>query len=286
VNAERAGCIERRFAWTGRSARLVKTTKQAGAGRDGGTGRRQGGAGHGRRVGRARLAVDLNEAAAEETASIIREEGGDVTVARADVSSAKDVEAMVAACVEAYGRIDILHNNVGIVEVGGPVDLSEEAWDRVNDVNLKSMFLTHKYALPVMAEQAPNAAGQRGSIVNISSVSGIRYTGVPYVSYATTKGAILPFTQSVALEYAGRGIRANAILPGLMDTPMIVEPLTAAYGASVDEMKKARDAQCPLGHMGDAWDVAHAALFLASDEAKYITGTTLVVDGGLTAKFA
>jgi NAD(P)-dependent dehydrogenase (short-subunit alcohol dehydrogenase family) len=231
------------------------------------------------------FAVDLNEAAAEETAAIIREEGGEVAIARTDVSKAKDVEAMVAACVEAYGRIDILHNNVGIVEVGGPVDLSEEDWDRVNDVNLKSMFLTHKYALPVMAGQDPGAAGQRGAIVNISSVSGIRYTGVPYVSYATTKGAILPFTQSVALEYADRGIRANAILPGLMDTPMIIEPLTAAYGANVEEMKQARDAQCPLGHMGDAWDVAHAALFLASDEAKYITGTTLVVDGGLTAKY-
>jgi NAD(P)-dependent dehydrogenase (short-subunit alcohol dehydrogenase family) len=231
------------------------------------------------------FAVDLNEAAAEETAAIIREEGGGVTVARADVSKAADVEAMVGACVEAYGRIDILHNNVGIVEVGGPVELSEAAWDRVNDVNLKSMFLTHKYALPVMAAQDPGPSGQRGAIVNISSVSGIRYTGVPYVSYSTTKGAIIPFTRSVALEYAGRGIRANAVLPGLMDTPMIVEPLTKAYGADVEEMKRVRDAQCPLGHMGDAWDVAHAALFLASDEARYITGTTLVVDGGLTAKY-
>jgi len=240
---------------------------------------------HYAREGAKVLAVDVNEAAAAETASIIRDEGGTVAVARADVSSAAEVEAMVDACTQAFGRIDILHNNVGIVEVGGPVDLSEEAWDRVNDINLKSMFLTHKYALPVMAAQEPSAAGQRGAIVNISSVSGIRYTGVPYVSYATTKGAILPFTRSVALEYAGRGIRANAILPGLMNTPMIVEPLTDAYGGGdVDEMMRVRDAQCPLGHMGDAWDVAHAALFLASDEAKYITGTTLVVDGGLTAK--
>jgi NAD(P)-dependent dehydrogenase (short-subunit alcohol dehydrogenase family) len=232
------------------------------------------------------FAVDLNEAAAEETATIIRGEGGEVAVARADISKADQVEAMVGACVDAFGRIDILHNNVGIVEVGGPVELSEDAWDRVNDVNLKSMFLVHKYALPVMAAQEPGPAGQRGAIVNISSVSGIRYTGVPYISYATTKGAILPFTQSVALEYAGRGIRANAILPGLMNTPMIVEPLKDVYGGGdVDEMVRVRDAQCPLGHMGDAWDVAHAALFLASDEAKYITGTTLVVDGGLTAKY-
>jgi len=231
------------------------------------------------------FAVDRNEAAAEETAGLIREEGGDVTVARADVSKMSDVEAMVGACISAYGRIDILHNNVGIVEVGGPAELSEEAWDRVNDVNLKSMFLIHKAALPVMAGQGPGPAGQRGAIVNISSVSGIRYTGVPYISYATTKGAIVPFTRSVALEYAGQGIRANTILPGLMNTPMIVEPLTEAYGGGdVDKMMRVRDAQCPLGHMGDAWDVAHAALFLASDEAKYITGTTLVVDGGLSAK--
>ena len=231
------------------------------------------------------MAVDWKEAAAQETADIIRGESGTAEIVRADVSKNSDVEAMVAACVKAFGRIDILHNNVGIVEVGGPVELSEADWDRVNDVNLKSMFLIHKHALPVMAGQEPGAAGQRGAIVNISSVSGTRYTGVPYISYATTKGAIVPFTRSVALEYAGQGIRANTILPGLMNTPMIVEPLKDAYGGGdVDEMVRVRDAQCPLGHMGDAWDVAHAALFLASDEAKYITGTTLVVDGGLTAK--
>ena len=228
------------------------------------------------------FAVDLNEAAAEETAAIIREEGGEVAVARTDVSSAKDVEAMVAACVETYGRIDILHNNVGIVEVGGPVELSEEAWDRVNDVNLKSMFLTHKYALPVMAAQDPGAAGQRGAIVNISSVSGIRYTGVPYVSYATTKGAILPFTQSVALEYADRGIRANAILPGLMDTPMGVDVRARTTGRSRAQIEAERAAYVPLGgRQGTGWDVANAALFLASDEAGYITGVILPVDGGV-----
>jgi len=233
------------------------------------------------------FAVDLDGAAADNTVSIIEEEGGTADSHKADVAIAGQVEAMVAACLKAFGRIDILHNNVGIVEVGGPVEASEESWERVLAVNLRSQFLTHKHVLPVMEKQAPNTHGLRGAIVNIGSISGSRWTGVPYISYATTKGAIVPFTRSVALQYAGQGIRANTILPGLMNTPMIVEPLKDSYGAGdIDEMIRVRDAQCPMGHMGDAWDVANAALFLASDEARYITGTTLVVDGGLTAKFA
>jgi NAD(P)-dependent dehydrogenase (short-subunit alcohol dehydrogenase family) len=125
----------------------------------------------------------------------------------------------------------------------------------------------------------------RGAIVNISSVSGIRWIGVPYVSYAASKAAILGYTQSIALEYARKGVRANCILPGMMNTPMIVKPLAGAYGGGdVAKMIAARDAQCPTGAMGDAWDVAYAALFLASDEARYITGTQLVVDGGLSGK--
>jgi NAD(P)-dependent dehydrogenase (short-subunit alcohol dehydrogenase family) len=135
--------------------------------------------------------------------------------------------------------------------------------------------------LPIMEHQGG------GAIVNLSSVAAIRYTGVPYIAYNTTKAAIIGFTRGVALQYADKGIRCNAILPGLMKTPMIVEPLKDVYGAGdVEKMYAVRDAQCPMGHMGDAWDVAHAALFLASDEAKYITGQGLVVDGGLTLKYA
>ncbi len=233
------------------------------------------------REGAAVFAVDIDPDAAAETKAIIEGEGGACEAHRADVSDAGEVEALVGRCLDRFGRIDVLHNNVGIVELGGPVELSEEAWDRVAAVNLKSMFLTCKHVLPVMERQGG------GAIVNISSVSGIRWSGVSYISYSTTKGAVLPFTRSVALEYAGRNIRANSVLPGLMNTPMIVEPLADAYGeGDVGRMIEARDAQCPMGHMGDAWDVAHAALFLASDEAKYITGAELVVDGGLSCRFA
>jgi len=233
------------------------------------------------REGAAVFCADIRREAAEETAGIIRAEGGRAEAFRADVSQAAEVAAMVARCLETFGRIDVLDNNVGILEVGGPVETSEASWDRVIDVNLKSMFLTCKHVLPVMQRQGG------GAIVNIASIAGIRDTGVPYISYSTSKGAVVPFTRSVALQYAKEGIRANAVLPGLMNTPMIVEPLKGAYAAGdVDEMIRMRDAQCPTGKMGDAWDVAHAALFLASDEAKYITGTELIVDGGITAKFA
>ena len=223
------------------------------------------------------LAVDINFDAAVETKRIIEAEGGVCEAVAGDVSRTDDVAAVVDACILAFGRIDVLHNNVGIVEVGGPVETSEESWDRVNDVNMKSMFLTCKQVLPHMIRQG------KGAIVNIASVSGIRWLGVPYISYAATKAAIIQFTRVIALQYARSGIRANSILPGMMNTPMVhAAEVIAAYGGSAEEMVRRRDEQCPMGRMGDAWDVAYAALFLASDEAKYITGTELVVDGGLT----
>jgi NAD(P)-dependent dehydrogenase (short-subunit alcohol dehydrogenase family) len=225
------------------------------------------------------VAVDLMREAVEETVGVIRGEGNRGEAQVADVTQAADVERVVNACIAAHGRIDVLHNNVGIVEVGGAAEASEASWDRVVDVNLTSMFLTCKAVLPHMERQG------KGAIVNISSVSGIRWLGVPYVSYAATKAGILGLTQSIAMEYAKKGVRANAILPGLMNTPMIVKPLAGIYGqGDVDRMVAARSAQCPTGKMGDAWDVAYAALYLASDEAKYVTGAQLVVDGGLSCK--
>ncbi len=225
------------------------------------------------------VAVDVNREAVEETVGIIRGEGHRGEAHVADVTRAADVERLVSHCVATHGRIDILHNNVGIVEVAGCADVSEESWDRVVDVNLKSMYLTCKAVLPHMARQG------RGAIVNISSISGIRWAGVPYVSYAASKAGILGLTRSIAMEYAPKGVRANSILPGLMNTPMIVKPLAGVYGqGDVEKMMAVRAAQCPTGAMGDAWDVAYAALYLASDEAKYVTGAELVVDGGLSCK--
>lgn len=223
--------------------------------------------------------VDINEAAARETVQIIADEGHEAVALQADVTRADAVEAVVSGCAARWGRIDILQNNVGILDSSGPVELSEAEWDKVISVNLKPMFLTCKYVLPVMERQG------KGAIVNVGSIAGLRWLGVPYIAYSTTKGAIPPFTRSIALQYAAKGIRANAVLPGLMNTPMIREPLKDAYAdGDVDKMIEIRDAQCPMGHMGDAWDVAMASLFLVSDEARYITGTELVVDGGITAK--
>ncbi len=225
--------------------------------------------------------VDHNLEAANETRSVIQQEGGESTAFKADVTDAQAVEEMTKACIETYGRIDILHNNVGIIEVGGPVEISEKSWDRLMAVNVKGMFLTCKFTIPHMERQGA------GAIVNISSIAGIRYTGYPSASYNASKGAINQFTQNIAMQYAQKGIRANCVLPGLMNTPFITQGLQNAYSdEGVEEMIRQRDNLCPMKKMGDAWDVAYAALFLASDEAKYITGVNLLVDGGLTCGFA
>jgi NAD(P)-dependent dehydrogenase (short-subunit alcohol dehydrogenase family) len=224
------------------------------------------------------FAVDTNRDAVEETQGIIRGEGGECSVYQADVSDPAQVKALVEECVQRYGRIDILHNNVGIVEVGGPVEISEENWDRVIAVNLRGVYLTSKYCLPIMEKQG------KGVIVNISSTASIRYTGYPSASYNASKGAINQLTQNIAIQYAEKGIRANCVLPGLIDTPMIRKFLPPGYTGTVEGMVQRRNEMCPMKKMGDAWDVAYAALFLASDEAKYITGANLVVDGGISSR--
>ena len=229
------------------------------------------------REGASVLCADINLAAAEGTAGIISGEGNEARAICCDVTDGDQVASMVETCHDAFGGVDILHNNVGILGMGGPVEHDEVEWDKVATVNVKSMFLTCKHAIPFMERRG------QGAIVNISSVSGIRWMGVPFLSYATTKGAVLQLTRAIAAQYAPKHIRCNAILPGLMNTPMVAQGLAEAYaGGDVEEMIRTRDAQSPMGHMGDAWDVAHAALFLASDEAKYITGAELIVDGGLT----
>jgi NAD(P)-dependent dehydrogenase (short-subunit alcohol dehydrogenase family) len=225
--------------------------------------------------------VDRNGTAAEETAKIIKDEGGKATAFTADVSRSAEIEAMVAACLKAYGRIDVLDNNVGIAEMGSVVDVTEESWDRVFSVNLKSAYFAMKHVVPVMVKQGG------GSIINISSIASIRHMGISYVTYGTSKAAMNQMTRTTAIEFARHHVRVNAILPGLMKTPMVEHSagLAASYAkGDVEAMWRARDAQVPMGHMGDAWDVANAALFLASDESKYVTGIELVVDGGITCK--
>jgi NAD(P)-dependent dehydrogenase (short-subunit alcohol dehydrogenase family) len=221
---------------------------------------------------------DIHLDAATETCDIIRKEGGQCQITRTDVTDSAAVKSLVQTCIEHYGRIDVLVNNVGISEVGGPVEYPEEKWQRMLDVNLTSMFLTCKHTLPYMERQ------NGGSIVNIGSIAGVRYTGVPYIAYYASKAGVLGLSRGVALQYAAQNIRSNVVMPGLMDTPMIVEPLKAIY-SDLTEMRTHRNKQCPMGHMGDAWDIAEAVLYLASDAAKYVNGTELMIDGGISAKF-
>jgi len=224
------------------------------------------------------FALDLKPEAVEETAGIIRAEGGTVETTVCDVSKADQVEAAVAHAMEKFGRIDVLHNNVGIIDPGGPEELTEAQWDRLMAINVKSIYLTCRFVLPIMTGQGG------GSIINISSIASTHSLGYSCISYSASKGAVNAFTRDIALNYGPKGIRCNAILPGLMNTPLIHKGnVTEVYG-STEAMVRQRDALVPLGHMGDAWDVAWASVFLASDEAKFITGIELVVDGGITLK--
>ncbi len=234
---------------------------------------------HFAREGASVACFDLDAKAAEETADIIRSEGGQAIAVTGDAAKSADVKAATDACVASFGRIDLLHNNVGIVINGGVVELSEEQWDRAFDINLKSCYLAMKHAIPVMLEQGG------GSIVNVSSISSLAYLGTPYVSYYTTKAAMNHMTKVTAAQYASKQIRVNAVLPGLMDTPMAKLSAMKNHGvteAGLDEAWRKRVGRIPMGWMGDAWDVAKAATFLASDDARFITGVCLTVDGGMT----
>ncbi|MEZ5650395.1 MAG: SDR family NAD(P)-dependent oxidoreductase [Burkholderiaceae bacterium] len=226
------------------------------------------------------LAVDKRRQAAEETCGIITDEGGQCEVFEADVCDEQAVADMTAHCIERWNRIDVLHNNVGIVETGGAVEASLESWNRVIANNQTGIFITCKHVLPHMVRQG------KGAIINIGSVAGQRWIGFPYIAYSAAKAAIVAMTQNIALQYAANGIRANCVQPGLLNTPLIREPLKNEYGGDIESMIAQRDALSPTGRMGDAWDTAYAALFLASDEARYINGTTLTVDGGLSARCA
>ena len=225
------------------------------------------------------LAVDRSLEAAEETAEKIRAEGGEVATATADVTDEAAVQAAIQACVARFGRLDILHNNVGISVEGGDAPITEietEAFDRIVAVNLRSVVYTCKHALPIMRAQGA------GAILNISSTAALE--DYPWVAYKASKAGLIAMTKQIAIQNAEYGVRANVILPGLMDTPMAVDRRAEVWGRPRAEVAAERDAKVPLGHMGTGWDVAYAALFLASDEAKFITGVALPVDGGKTSR--
>ena len=222
--------------------------------------------------------VDYNYESALETQGLIEADGGTCFSVKADVTREEDCQGFVRAAAEAYGRVDVLHNNVGI---GGSDDeilsLTEESWDRIMSVNLKGMFLSSRSVLPVMREQ------RGGSIINISSIAAVCSTSI--VAYKTSKAGVNALTHQIALENARHNIRANAIMPGLMNTPMAIEGISRSRGVPKEDLIRQRDASVPLGgKMGTAWDVAYAALFLASDEARFITGVMLPVDGGQSAR--
>jgi NAD(P)-dependent dehydrogenase (short-subunit alcohol dehydrogenase family) len=228
------------------------------------------------------LVVDRNEGSAEETAELIRKERGVCRAVRADVTREEDCRGFIEACVSEYGRIDVLHNNVGIGVGDNSVDqLSVEAWDGIYNVNAKSVFLACKYGIPVMRNQ------RSGVVLNVSSIASICATPTSafLTAYKSSKAAVNALTEGLAMANASYGIRVNAILPGLMNTPMAIESISSRLGVDRADLIRARDAVVPLGaKMGTAWDVANAALFLASDEAKFITGVLLPVDGGQSSR--
>ena len=226
------------------------------------------------------LCVDHNLASAEETVEMIGANQGTAMAFKADVTRQADIKAMVAEAHGRWGRIDVLHNNVGVSLSGGDAELleiTEEAFDRCVAINLKSCIFAAKHVIPIMRAQ------KSGVIINISSMAVI--TTYPYVAYKATKSAMVSFTEQLAYQNAPYGIRANVILPGLMNTPMAVDTRARSFKKTRAEVEAERDSKVPLGRkMGTGWDVANAALFLASDEASFITGVTLPVDGGASVQ--
>jgi NAD(P)-dependent dehydrogenase (short-subunit alcohol dehydrogenase family) len=225
------------------------------------------------------LLVDRRLDSAEDTRAMIAKEGGEALAFQADVTRENECKSLAKTCVERFGRVDILHNNVGIGDGDANVThLEEAAWDRILSVNMKSVFLPCKHVIPVMRTQGS------GAILNISSIAAVCSVG-GLLAYKVSKAGVNAITHQLALANAKYGIRVNAIMPGLMNTPMAIEGISKARGIPKDQLVRERDAQVPLGaKMGTGWDIAHAALFLVSDEARFITGVILPVDGGQSAR--
>jgi NAD(P)-dependent dehydrogenase (short-subunit alcohol dehydrogenase family) len=222
--------------------------------------------------------VDRDPHTCRETQQIIEGEGGTAICLTGDVSRELDCQALSHAAIAAFGQIDILHNNVGISSHGGLLDLPVADWERTFAVNLTSMFLMARACIPAMLETGA------GRIINVSSISGVVAGGTPMLAYSVSKAAVLHLTRCIATEFAGRGLRCNAILPGLIDTPMVGEHADrGAYGtADPAEIRRVRDSLSPTGTQGTPWDVARTALFLAGEGSAYVNGQAIAVDGGLT----
>jgi NAD(P)-dependent dehydrogenase (short-subunit alcohol dehydrogenase family) len=232
------------------------------------------------------FAADISLEAMQETLQKARESlreterpSRDIATFRCDVTDNASVVAMVEACMAAFGRIDVLVNNVGGSAAGGPVEMAEEVFDAQLDHNLKSVFLTCKHVLPIMERQ------NGGCIINLASTSGTRWTGSTQIGYATSKAAVIQFSRVTAVQYAKKGIRVNTVVPGQLHTPMVeVRLAKQRSGGDVEKLLQSRVARIPLGFMGDGRDTANAALFLASDEARFVTGTEILVDGGMSVR--
>ena len=233
------------------------------------------------RQGAAIIALDANLTAAEEATHEVESAGGSALAVQADVADADAMQAAVDAALKRFGRIDILQANAGIGKVGGPEDISIADWDRIQQVNVTSLLIATRLLAPVMRAQGG------GAIVAVSSIAGIRYTGYPHLAYSVSKAAVIHFARMAAQQYAADRIRVNTVIPGLIDTPRVAGNVAKMFDANdLDAARAARDRQVPMGRMGTPWEVANAVAFLASDEASYITGTELLVDGGLTGKYA
>ena len=225
------------------------------------------------------FAVDLNQEAVEETAKTIQDEGNECITYCCDVTNAESVNEMITSCVDRFGQVDVLQNNVGGSAAGGAMDMEEEVWDKQMDHNLKHVFLVTKAVLPIMVKS------KTGSIINMSSTSGLTYGGAFQIAYCTTKAAIRRFSEAVAIEFAGRGVRCNTIIPGQLHTPMVETRLAQQRtGGNIKKLIETRNARIPLGQMGDGFDVAYAAVYLGSDESKFVTGSEIKLDGAMTLK--
>ncbi|OAA53666.1 oxidoreductase ucpA [Cordyceps fumosorosea ARSEF 2679] len=216
-----------------------------------------------------------------KTQKTIQDLGGQCRVQATDATSSDSVKALVDACLARHGRIDILIANVGYSQPGNAATMTEDVWDAQINVNLKTAYLACHHVLPVMEAQP---AG--GAIVCVSSIAGLRYIGKDQVAYNAAKAGLMQLVKATAVSFAGRGVRVNSVVPGLVETPYtrtMAERYPPPGGGGYEELRRLRDAQVPTGRMGTAWDVANATAFLVSDEAKYITGQELVVDGGITS---